>query len=103
MLSEETYKEIHRIWTSEDPIKAIYNGSCGFDFFMALEVGIELENRGIIQKDNNIEKMKEPVEILIRKMLEICDGKHGSRYLLDRALKELQIEAKMKLMKGDFE
>ena len=97
MLDETTYQELHRLWTQGDQY------DLGFDFFVNLDIMGEFESLGISQGYKPGQSMNSFTKIIIDKMKEIDDGKHGSRYLIDRALKELRIEAKIKRIKGDFE
>lgn len=106
MLDETTYQELHRLWTQGDQY------DLGFDFFVNLDIMGEFESLGIStgykpeQSMNSYPKNKidnSYTKIIIDKMKQIDDGKHGSRYLIDRALKELRIESKIKRIKGDFE
>ena len=96
MLDETTYQELHNLWTQGDQY------DLGFDFFVNLDIMGEFESLGIIQGYKPGQGMNSFTKIIIDKMKQIDDGKHGSRYLIDRALKELRIEAKIKRIKGDF-
>lgn len=97
MLDETTYQELHRIWTQGDQY------DLGFDFFVNLDIMGEFESLGISTGYKPEQSVNSLTKIIIDKMKQIDDGKHGSRYLIDRALKELRIEAKIKRIKGDFE
>lgn len=97
MLDETTYQELHRIWTQGDQY------DLGFDFFVNLDIMGEFESLGISPGYKPGQSMGTFTKIIIDKMKQIDDGKHGSRYLIDRALKELRIEAKIKRIKKDFE
>lgn len=97
MLDETTYQELHRLWTQGDQY------DLGFDFFVNLDIMGEFESLGISTGYKPEQSVNSFTKIIIDKMKQIDDGKHGSRYLIDRALKELRIEAKIKRIKGDFE
>ena len=96
MLDETTYQELHRLWTQGDQY------DLGFDFFVNLDIMGEFESLGISTGYKPEQSVKSFTKIIIDKMKEIDDGKHDSRFLVDRALKELRIESKIKRINGDF-
>ena len=97
MLDETTYQELHRLWTQGDQY------DLGFDFFVNLDIMGEFESLGISTGYKPEQSVNSFAKIIIDKMKQIDDGKHDSRFLVDRALKELRIESKIKRIKGDFE
>jgi len=96
MLDETTYQELHRLWTQGDQY------DLGFDFFVNLDIMGEFESLGISKGYKQEQSVNSFTKIIIDKMKEIDDGKHDSRFLVDRALKELRIESKIKRINGDF-
>jgi hypothetical protein len=96
MLDETTYQELHRLWTQGDQY------DLGFDFFVNLDIMGEFESLGISTGYKQEQSVNSFTKIIIDKMKEIDDGKHDSRFLVDRALKELRLESKIKRINGDF-
>jgi hypothetical protein len=96
MLDETTYQELHRLWTQGDQY------DLGFDFFVNLDIMGEFESLGISIDYKPEQSVNLFAKIIIDKMKQIDDGKHDSRFLVDRALKELRLESKIKRINGDF-